>query len=189
MIFYRIFYKIYKIIAKRMCADCSDFIKNGSEVLDLGCGSGIVGKNFADFFKSKITGVDIADKRIVHIDFQLYNGKNLPFGSDSFDVVLISYVLHHCQDQIFTLREAKRVVKNKIIIYEDLPENFFFKFVCRIHGISFAYFFQKNKEFGVFNNDNKWKKIFDGLDLKLIFEKKVGHFGRRKMFVLEKTRA
>lgn len=188
MIFYRIFSKLYETAARKMCSECADYIKPGSKILDLGCGSGIVGKTFGEVFKSEVTGVDIIDQRIVSLDFQLYNGENLPFSDDTFDAVLINYVLHHCQDPIHTLREAKRVTKDKMVIYEDLPENIISKLSCKIHGISFAYLFQKNKIKGNFKSAGEWEKIFEDLGLRLIYKKKVWTVLEKKLFVLEKEK-
>lgn len=189
MIYYKFFSRFYEKAARKMCIDCQDFIKENSKILDLGCGSGIVGEEFQKFFKADIIGVDIKDLRIKKIPFKSFDGLNLPFLDNSFDTVLISYVLHHARDPEFLLKEAKRVVKNRIIIYEDLPEGFLAKLFCYFHGISFGLFFQKNKESGTFKNDVEWKEIFGNLGLRLTFEKKVSpvfYSVKQKLFILEK---
>ena len=172
-----------------MCFDCRNFIKKNSEILDLGCGSGIVAKNFQDFFQSKIIGVDIQDKRIIPIPFKIIDGKHLPFGDKSFDVVLINYVLHHSENPITLLKEAKRVTRDKIVVYEDLSEDIFSKFLCWFHKITFSWLFQKNKVFdGMFKNTREWKDIFDKLGIKTVFQKVFPHTIyplKRQMFVLE----
>ena len=115
--------------------------------------------------------------------------KTFPFLDNSFDVILINYVLHHAEEPEVLLREAKRVTNNKIIIFEDLPEGFFTDLICQIHGLSYKYFFQKDNQKGKFLSDENWKKMFADLKLKLIFEKRVSHILnpiRKKMFVLEK---
>jgi ubiquinone/menaquinone biosynthesis C-methylase UbiE len=185
---YRLFSKIYKIAAKGMCYDCRDFIREGSKILDLGCGSAIIAKTFRDFFKADVLGVDIADRRIFPIRFKLIDGENLPFVANNFDTVLITYVLHHSQKPIQLLKEAKRVVKDKIIIYEDLPEGDVSEFFCKIHGGLFDIFFQKEIK-STFKTEKEWLRIFQELNLKLIFQKKVSsRFDpvKKKLFVLEK---
>jgi len=144
--YYRIFSKVYQRAAKKMCLECQDFIEKGSRILDLGCGPGIVGKNFKDFFQAKVIGVDIKDKRIANIPFKIIDGKSLPFKENEFDICLISYVLHHLENPERILKEAKRVSKGKIIIFEDLPENFLSKLICQLHGFTFNKFFQKPSE-------------------------------------------
>jgi len=139
--YYRIFSKIYGRAAKKMCLDCQGFIKKGSKILDWGCGTAIVGKTFQDFFQAELFGVDVQDVRTVKIPFKITDGKSLSFPENSFDVVLINYVLHHSEDPVSVLKEAKRVARDKIVIYEDLPEDILSKLICQLHGISFDNFF------------------------------------------------
>ena len=187
MNYFRLFSKIYEMGAKEMCFDCQGFIKKGSKILDLGCGSGIAAKNFQNFFKAKVLGVDIRDNRLVPIPFKIITGKDLPFGHDSFDIVLINYVLHHCEDPEAVLKEAKRVGK-RIIIFEDLPEGVFAKLRCKIHQIIFP---GSKKAFN-FKKKEEWKKIFEKLGLKIIAQDRVfTKFSwldpaKRIRFVLEK---
>lgn len=183
--YYQVFSPIYQLAAQKMCRDCQQFIKKNSKILDLGCGSAIVGKKFQKHFQAEILGVDIIDKRVEKIPFQLYNGRNLHFPDNCFDTVLISYVLHHAKDPKCLLKEAKRVTNDKIIIYEDLPEGFLSKIRCKIHGITFASFFQKNRETGNFKTENEWEKLFEDIGLVPIFKKKISNFPfKREMFVL-----
>lgn len=192
MNYYRFFYGKYRAAAKRMCKDCEGFIGKKSRILDLGCGSGIVGEQFRDFFRADLVGADVEDLRVAKIPFRIIDGVNLPFSENSFDTILINYVLHHAHDPLALLKEAKRVARGKIIIYEDLPEGFLSKLICSLHGITFNQFFQKkNRKFG-FKNDGEWNEAFESLGLKKIFEKKVSsifHPVKKKLFVVQKTGA
>ena len=188
MSYYWFFSKIYEIGAKQMYQDCQPFIKKGSKILDLGCGSGIAAKNFQDFFKAKVIGTDIKDHRLVPIPFKIIDGESLPFQNSTFDIVLIAYVLHHARDPEKLLREAKRVSK-KIIIFEDIPEGIFSKLRCKLHQITF--FGGERKHFH-FKTRKEWRELFDRLGLKIIAQKwvstKLDWFdpGKRILFVLEK---
>ena len=189
MSFYWIFARFYEKAGRNMCRNCESFIKKGAKILDLGCGSGIAGKTFKDFFQAELTGVDIKDKRVTEIPFQIIDGENIPFKDNFFDAVLINYVLHHSKDSTLLLKEAKRVTNGKIIIFEDLSEGLLSKLICWLHGISYNYFFQKNKEKGKFLDDENWKKVFNDLQLRLIFEKRVSYAlnpVKKKLFILEK---
>jgi ubiquinone/menaquinone biosynthesis C-methylase UbiE len=194
MSFYQFFFKIYQREAERMCRECEEFIKKGSKILDLGCGSAIVAKTLKDFFEAEILGVDIEDKRVVNIPFQIIDGKNLPFKENEFDLVFISYVLHHAENPVKLLKEAKRVSKEKIIIFENLAENFLTKFLNLFHLFTFNLFFQKKQKinFANFKESKEWEKIFKNLGLKIIFKKRVfSSFDwlypvKRIMFVLKK---
>lgn len=167
--YYRIFSKIYEMGAKKMCRVCQDFIEQGSKILDLGCGSGLAAKNFQDFFQAEVIGVDIRDNRVVPIPFKIIDGENLPFNDHSFDVVMINFVLHHCQNPERLLKEAKRVSK-KIIIFEDLPEGVLSKLRCYFHQITF--FGGERQKFN-FKTSNEWKELFKKLGLKIFAQKRV----------------
>lgn len=168
-----------------MCLECQPFIKKGSKILDLGCGSAIVAKNFQDFFQAEVIGVDIKDRRIFPIPFQIIDGSHLPFPEKSFDVVLISYVLHHSQNPIPLLKEATRVAIDKILIYEDLPENFFSKLFCHFHHFTFNKFFLNPSTDFNFKTESEWEKIFKEIGLKVIFKKRVSNFPvKKELFVL-----
>ncbi|MDI6883296.1 MAG: class I SAM-dependent methyltransferase [Patescibacteria group bacterium] len=169
--YYQIFQKFYQQATKRMCQDCQDFIKEGSKILDLGCGSGIVANEFQNFFKAEIVGVDVKDFRISPIPFKVFDGRNLPFNENSFDIVLISYVLHHTQNPGELLREAKRVGK-KIIIFEDLPEGILAKTRCYLHQLTYNIFFGKNFQRFNFKNRKGWEKFFKKFGLKIIAQKR-----------------
>ena len=192
MNFYRIFSSIYRKAAKRMCFQCKDFIKKRSKILDLGCGSGIVGKEFEKFFNADLLGIDIEDKRVEKIPFRIFDGFKIPFPDNYFDLTLISYVLHHAQDPEALLKEAKRVSK-KIIIFEDLPKGLLSKLRCFLHQTSYNLFFQRKKQKFNFKTKEEWEKIFKENGLKIIEGKKVSASNfdffdpvYRILFVLEK---
>jgi ubiquinone/menaquinone biosynthesis C-methylase UbiE len=68
-----------------------------------------------------VAGVDVRDLRLLNVDVPLrvYDGHTLPFTTNQFDVSLLFYVLHHCQDPHRLLHEAVRVTRQKIIIIEE----------------------------------------------------------------------
>lgn len=155
-----------------MCLECQGFLNEGAKILDIGCGSGIVAKEFQQFFKTKIFGIDIEDKRVEEIPFQTFDGVKIPFPDDHFDFSLISYVLHHAKEPELLLKEAKRVSK-KIIIFEDLPEGVLAKIRCKLHQFTFNLFFQKEKQSFNFKTKKEWEEIFKRNNLKIIGEKRI----------------
>ncbi len=186
MIYYRLVKKIYQIAAKKMCRKCQNFIAKGAKILDLGCGSGIISKEFQNYFGAELIGVDIVDRRVIDIPFQLVDGRNLPFPDHSFDVVLISYVLHHSLDPFSLLKEAKRVGE-KIIIFEDLPEGFFSKMFCQIHRIFFDNLFQ-NPSKTSFKTEKEWGRLFANLQLNILAQKIIHIFPVKKILFVLNTR-
>jgi ubiquinone/menaquinone biosynthesis C-methylase UbiE len=181
MSFWRAFKPLYEIAAEGMMKEIEEFL-TGEKILDLGCGSGIFGKKIEEKLKKEVIGMDIVDKRICQIPFKIYDGKNIPFSNDYFDVVIIAFVLHHTEDPISILKEAKRVGK-RIIIFEDLPEGILGKVYCFLHWISWNLLFGKLPKFN-FHKTKEWEEIFKNLGLKLISEK--DFLIKRKIFVLEK---
>lgn len=187
---YRVFRPLYKKAALQMCKDCNNFIEFNSKILDFGCGSGIVGNEFAKYFKSEILGIDIIDNRVEKISFKRYEGEDLSFLVDNgYDVILINYVLHHTSDPIATLKTIISKSKKRIIIYENLPEGFISKIFCKLHGISFGMFFQRNFIPGKFLTQKEWEKAFSDLKLDLIYAKTISGFNPMKntLFVLERS--
>ena len=183
MKYYQVFSKVYQRAAQKMCRDCQGFIEKSSKILDLGCGSGIIGLAFQEFFQAEVIGADVRDNRISPLPFKLIDGKKLPFPENFFDVILINYVLHHSENPTTLLNEAKRVSK-KIIIYEDLPEGFLSKLICKIHGASFAKFF-RNLNSASFKSEKEWEKFFRELGLNIILKKKINNFPvKKELFVL-----
>lgn len=94
-----------------------------AKLLDFGCGTGTLLLLIENKFrKIDSVGIDIDDKmlsvakrKLQHTNSQLlnYNGSNLPFLDDSFDVVLSSWVFHHfTRNQKFeAFSEIKRILK------------------------------------------------------------------------------
>lgn len=193
MKFYRLAAPIYVWAGKKMAENCDGYIKKGSKMLDLGCGSGIVSREFARRFQVDVMGVDIVDLRVVPLRLQLINGRDLPFDDGSFDTILISYVLHHTKDPIAIIKEAKRVVKHggHIIVFEDLFEGAFSKAICDIHGYTFKKIFDHDRE-GTgenFKNSREWRLIFEHLGLESVLEKRVSahwHPVPKRLFIFRK---
>ena len=97
-------------------------LAQASTLLDIGVGSGLALRHVMQQNPHLTpTGIDIRDLRLpeVKVPLQIYNGQTIPFEANSFDVALIFYVLHHCQDPQRVLQEAVRVTRDKLIIIEE----------------------------------------------------------------------
>ncbi|MGN0612922.1 MAG: class I SAM-dependent methyltransferase [Porcipelethomonas sp.] len=99
-------------------------IKNGMKILDLGAGSGYMSFPIAKSNAScKIIGLDIvfntlaanrvrADKEgLRNLSFVCYDGIEFPFETNSFDMVITRYALHHFPDIDYSISEVARVLK------------------------------------------------------------------------------
>jgi len=190
MTFHQIFSKIYKGAAQRMCLDCDEFINRGDRILDFGCGSGIITKAFQQHFNSEVVGADIKDSRTTDIPFKLIKNNKIDFNDLKFDVILISYVLHHTKDPGAILKQIKRMGK-RIIVYEDLPEGFFAKMACFFHEISYKLLFQRVDYRFSFKTEKEWRELFNKIGLRIVaFKKPKTKFNfldpvKRVLFVLE----
>lgn len=168
-----ILYPVYNDRARKRCIECEPFVKKGSKILDLGCGHAIIGLALKDYFQAEVLGADIVDQRVVNVPFELIDKKTLPFPSNYFDIVFIAHVLHHTKNYLNVLKEAKRVSKEKIIIYEDLPEGRLSNLFCKTHGFLFNIICMFDKEENNFKPEDEWLEIFNSLDLKIIHKKRL----------------
>jgi len=184
--FWKIFEKIYwKTWIKKAAKECQPFIEPKSTLLDIGCGHGFFLKGLQKKFSLKVLGVDIKDQRKTDIPFLQADGKSLPLKDKSFDFVLIAFVLHHVKEPELILKEAKRVARKKIIIYEDIKEGVWGNLVCFFHALFWTVFNKAPFTFN-FKNQKEWEEIFKQLDLKLIFLKKTFSFPvKRMLFILD----
>jgi SAM-dependent methyltransferase len=100
-------------------SDVVDYIKPDDKVLDVGCGNGQFGESIAKKFQADVAGVDVVDYAKAGIPINLYDGQKLPFADDSFDVIIMAFMLHHVQHQDKLFEEAVRCSRRNIIIFED----------------------------------------------------------------------
>jgi ubiquinone/menaquinone biosynthesis C-methylase UbiE len=178
----------YGRAAKAMSNDLAPYIATGDKVLDLGCGTGIIGSTLAKMRNVSLTGTDVRDVREANIPFALTDGKHLPFPNKAFDIVLISYVLHHVEETETLLKEAARVCRGKIIIYEDTPKNLFHRASCFVHGFSYGSLFGIEGKCK-FRTRREWSSLFRKLHLSLVNMGRIEFFNpihvtARSLFVL-----
>jgi SAM-dependent methyltransferase len=89
-----------------------------------------------------------------------YDGRNLPFGENEFDLVIVSFVLHHASNNtLFLLEQIKKISKRYIIIGEDLSE---LDYDLKWHKRNFIH-----QPGGVFRSDEEWQILFKLYGLKL----------------------
>ncbi|MEE6176570.1 methyltransferase domain-containing protein [Mycobacterium sp. 050134] len=125
-----------RVLGKRLesqAAMLGDHIKQGDTVLDVGCETGHLCQYLAEMYGATATGIDVHDARTLPIDFQVFDGKSIPFEDNAFDHVVLSFVLHHCNDPMALIKECRRVARRSIIAFEDLPETRVEKTLTKIH--------------------------------------------------------
>ena len=101
-------------------------VKLGDRVLDAGCGEGSLSVMLAKK-GAIVVGTDISEPNIVaarayaeqngvDITFHVADIENLPFETNTFDVVVSSHVLEHIPDFDKGLHEIVRVSKAKVVV-------------------------------------------------------------------------
>ena len=103
--------------------------KTPQSILDIGCGNGSFTSVLAATFRcSKFTAVDTSIQRMFSRDNIVFTeGKveQLPFVSESFDLVITTLSLHHWKEKSEGIREIYRVLKKegRLIIGDPLLED------------------------------------------------------------------
>jgi len=97
-------------------------LDNVKTVLDIGTGTSIPIHVFSEKFPEiHFFTVDIVDIRKKEIlPFLLYNGTRLPYRNSEFDVSILNETLHHCEEPLQVLNEARRVARSVYLI-EHFP--------------------------------------------------------------------
>ena len=109
---------------------------NSSNILDVGCGEGIVTNyltNKLSIKENRIAGLDIESNLLriaksINPRVQFYRGSvyELPFQDNSFDLVLALEILEHLEFPERAIRELNRVSNNWVII--SVPNDRIFRF-------------------------------------------------------------
>jgi ubiquinone/menaquinone biosynthesis C-methylase UbiE len=102
-----------------------------TNVLEVGAGDGSILKYLSDQdFAPELNAVEISESGVGYIQsrgiknlksVQVFDGYKLPFGDDSFDLIILSHVLEHVEHERMLLREIKRVAKHYVI---EVPRDY-----------------------------------------------------------------
>jgi len=108
-----------------------NLIRENQDLLDVGCGGGDFCKIFMDSFKIRAHGltIDQEEKRtaeLLGIDVVTADMHDIPFPSETFDLVLASHVLEHSISPIIALSEWRRILKKDgvIIVWGPVGRDF-----------------------------------------------------------------
>ena len=138
---------------RQLCRHFSEIIPQNANVLDVGCGDGLL----ASLIKTEradisIEGIDIMVREKIFVPIKEFDGEKIPYADNHFDAVMFVDVLHHTNDAMVLLKEAKRVAKNCILIKDHSDEGFMSNATLRFMD------WVGNKPHGVVLPYNYWKK-------------------------------
>lgn len=157
-------------------------------LLDIGSGKG----NFGDALQealpenSRVVSTDITEKgHTGKTPYIVSRGDQLPFGDGTFDISTLLYVLHHIDDPVAALKEAKRV-GNRVVVQEDTYRRRWQKRLIDAHVRGYQV---DSPGMGAsVHTDAEWQQIFDAAGLE-IAEKhrihKLGYPARRYEYHLQ----
>jgi len=90
-------------------------------LLDVGSGDGRIARGVAARLDlERAVGVDILARPEPAIETRIYDGRTLPCGDQSFDVVSLLDVLHHAEQPAELLRECLRVARRAVVLKDHL---------------------------------------------------------------------
>ncbi|MCW3130382.1 MAG: class I SAM-dependent methyltransferase [Methanophagales archaeon] len=139
-------------------------------VLDVGCGLGLLKKYLDNCKVNRYIGLDVDGKIDVH--GSVYD---LPFKDEIFDTVVMSEVLEHLEHPLDALREVKRVCKSRIILSVPNPYSVQQLYTIFVH----RYSLESENHILAFS-DGEINRICHRLNLKL--EKKLPMKFREPLF-------
>jgi ubiquinone/menaquinone biosynthesis C-methylase UbiE len=140
-------------------------VRGHAAVLDIGCGSGEIGRRVMELADGvEITGLDIMKREGCLIPCREFDGRKIPMGDDAVDLCVFVDVLHHADGAEELLREAARVSRKGILIKDHLCESAFdratLKFMDwvgnRPHGVVLPYSYLSSRQ---------WRGLFRSLGL------------------------
>ena len=148
------------------------------EVLDVGCGDGAISATLARRRSDlSFEGVDVLVRDAVGIPTKRFDGETLPFADRQFAAVMLVDVLHHTDDPMILLREARRVARESILIKDHLVEGFLaeptLRFMDRIgnrrHGVVLPYNYWAS---------DRWAAAVEELDVRVeVWDGTLGLYG------------
>ena len=166
--------KIYNIIHFPITSEVSDRIAKTeniitsikpSKILDIG---GVEYRSICENHKIDYTSINLEQAQTYgtggyNIDNKTlcYDGRNLPFNENSFELVIVNFVLHHASNNtLFLLQQIQNITSKYVLIGEDLSElNYNIRWHNRNH---------EHQPGGIFRSDEEWRILFNLYNLKLI---------------------
>lgn len=171
-----------------MALELARVLPRRSRVLDVGCGNGFIAHHLSALLGTRVSGIDVRKSVDASIDYAAFDGLHFPADDNSFDAVLLCYVLHHAQDQPAFLHEVRRVLRDGglVVVYEDIPEAAWDAAACRAHDRAW----RARTGPCTFRRWEEWRRLFTSTGFEVLSERRLSrwrnltHPVRRGLYVL-----
>ena len=124
--------RLLRGLYRRIADDLVDAVPEGAAVLDVGTGPGVLLVELAERRPDlRLTGIDLSADMVAtaqrnlgkfgeQASARMADVTDLPFGDDSFDVVVTSYSMHHWDDPAAAVPELARVLRpgGRLYVYD-----------------------------------------------------------------------
>lgn len=153
--------------ARVLSSHLADLIPQNSEVLDIGCGDGLIAQLIMQKRSDlSFQGIDIHVRNRTRIPVEPFDGRSIPYGNAAFDAVMLIDVLHHAENPLGLLEEALRVSRTIILIKDHTLKGFLAEPILRFmdqignlrHGVALRYDYWP---------EQRWLTTFESLGVKV----------------------
>jgi ubiquinone/menaquinone biosynthesis C-methylase UbiE len=176
-----------------MALEVARVIPRQTRVLDVGCGNGFIAHHLTAMLGANVIGIDLAKGTAAPIKYLRYDGTRFPVLDQSFDAVLLCYVLHHAQDFRMVLGEVCRVLCDGglVIVYEDIPCCWWDRFLCWTHDLRW----RGRTGHCIFRREAEWRTLFGSFGFEVVSERPLSRWRNlahpvcRRFYVLKSNGA
>ncbi len=156
-----------RIRGKYLVREYKKLINKNDKVLDVGSGDSYISRMIQEEIGCEIIGLDTLEYPKSYIPLKKYDGNRFPFEDNEFDVVMFNGVIHHISNQLDVLKEARRVTKKKVFLFDQditkFKDRFFsytLEFISLTHNPLMKLPFN-------FRTKNEFLELFKLVDLKV----------------------
>jgi len=138
-----------------------------ASVLDVGCGDGTLAGLIQTLRPDvQVRGIDVLVRAQTAIPVEPFDGSHIPAADASYDAVMFVDVLHHTDDPLALLREARRVARQNVLVKDHIRDGWLaaptLRFMDSVsnarHGVALPYNYWRREQ---------WQAAFQKLGLKV----------------------
>lgn len=165
------------------------FLSRTDRVLDIGAAEGFVAERLVQARGVDAELVDVVPLNRTDLSHRVYDGMNLPYADDAFDVTILVYVLHHSEDPSRVIQEAVRVAARRVIVIESTYARSWEHRLLRLidHSLNAVRSLGRmDRETLHFRQYEEWIELFDDLGIRVAARRYLGGFiHHRALYVLD----